>query len=126
MTSSSTDVEGGNLFLPKFNQDGLIPAVAIDAHTKITLMLAWMNREALDLTLQKREAVYYSRSRQVIWHKGATSGQIQKVLEIRVDCDQDALLLFVEQQGGGACHTGKNSCFYRAVNLEDPQSLTFL
>ncbi len=126
MSTSSSQIEQGDQFLPKFNEQGLIPAIAIDAKTQSPLMMAWMNRESLDLTLKHREAVYFSRSRQEIWHKGATSGQIQKVLEIRVDCDQDALLIFVEQQGGGACHTGKNSCFYRAVDLENPQNLSFV
>ena len=90
---------------PKFDSDGLIPAVAMDHKTKEPLMLAYMNEESLKQTLALGEAVYYSRSRQEIWHKGATSGHVQIVKEIRTDCDQDALILYVEQLGAGACHT---------------------
>ena len=102
-------------FAPKFDKDGLIPALAMDAVTKEPLMLAYMNEESLRRTLEIGEAVYWSRSRQEFWHKGATSGHIQKVREIRTDCDQDALILMVEQIGAGACHSGRNSCFYRKV-----------
>ena len=93
-------IEDGLEFAPKFDENGLLAAVAIDVHTREPLMLAWMNRESLRLTLEKGEAVYWSRSRQEIWHKGATSGQIQKVIEMRTDCDQDAVILYVEQAGG--------------------------
>lgn len=110
-----SEIEEGAEFSPKFDKDGLIPAMAIDAATREPLMLAYMNEESLRRTLELGEAVYWSRSRQEFWHKGATSGQIQKILEIRTDCDQDALILYVEQEGGGACHTGRNSCFYRKV-----------
>ncbi len=113
---------------PKFDADGLIPAVAMDAETKEPLMLAYMNEKSLLMTLELGEAVYYSRSRQEIWHKGATSGHVQKVKEIRTDCDQDALILYVEQLGAGACHTGRSSCFYRKVSLDDgrdPAALSF-
>ncbi|MDI9639893.1 phosphoribosyl-AMP cyclohydrolase [Kamptonema cortianum] len=106
-------IETGDLLMPKFDQDGLIPAVATDSKTGEVLMLAYMNAESLQKTLAIGEAVYFSRSRQEIWHKGATSGQIQRVIELRVDCDQDAIWLKVEQLGGGACHTGKPTCFYR-------------
>ena len=109
--------------MPKFDENGLIPAMAIDAQTKKPLMLAYMNADSLQQTLEKQEAVYYSRSRQTIWHKGATSGEFQKVIAIRTDCDQDALILEVEQQGGGCCHTKRPSCFYR--NVESDGSLTF-
>jgi phosphoribosyl-AMP cyclohydrolase len=122
------EVEERPVFAPKFDKDGLIPAVAMDASTKEPLMLAYMNKESLLMTLELNEAVYYSRSRQEIWHKGATSGHIQKIIEIRTDCDQDALILYVEQIGAGACHTGRNSCFYRSVDLElgkDPAALRF-
>jgi phosphoribosyl-AMP cyclohydrolase len=102
-------------FAPKFDKDGLIPALAMDAATKEPLMLAYMNEESLRRTLEIGEAVYWSRSRQEFWHKGATSGHIQRVVEIRTDCDQDALILMVEQIGAGACHTGRGSCFYRKV-----------
>ena len=102
-------------FAPKFDKDGLIPALAMDAATKEPLMLAYMNAESLRRTLEIGEAVYWSRSRQEFWHKGATSGHIQRIIEIRTDCDQDALILMVEQIGAGACHTGRGSCFYRKV-----------
>jgi phosphoribosyl-AMP cyclohydrolase len=109
------EIEEGRDFSPKFDADGLIPAMAMDAKSREPLMLAYMNAESLRRTLEIGEAVYWSRSRQEYWHKGATSGHIQKVLEIRTDCDQDALVLYVEQIGAGACHTGRNSCFYRRV-----------
>lgn len=108
-------LEQGLILTPKFDADGLIPAVVIDAASKEPLMLAYMNAESLALTLELGEAVYWSRSRRELWHKGKTSGQIQKVVEIRTDCDQDALVLYVEQLGGGCCHTGRNDCFYRKV-----------
>jgi phosphoribosyl-AMP cyclohydrolase len=103
-------------FSPKFDTDGLIPALAMDATTREPLMLAYMNAESLRRTLEIGEAVYWSRSRQEFWHKGATSGHVQKIVEIRTDCDQDALVLMVEQIGAGACHTGRSSCFYRKVH----------
>jgi phosphoribosyl-AMP cyclohydrolase len=109
------DVEEGLEFSPKFAADGLIPALALDAVTREPLMLAYMNAESLRRTLEIGEAVYWSRSRQEFWHKGATSGHIQRIVEIRTDCDQDALILLVEQVGAGACHTGRESCFYRKV-----------
>lgn len=119
-------IEDGREFAPKFDENGLIAAMALDAQTREPLMLAWMNRESLRMTLEKGEAVYWSRSRKEIWHKGATSGQIQKIIEMRTDCDQDALVLLVEQAGGGACHTGRNSCFYRTVTPGTPAALHFL
>ncbi len=103
------------LLTPKYDADGLIPAVAMDYKTKMPLMLAYMNEESLKMTLELGEAVYYSRSRQEIWHKGATSGHIQVIHEILIDCDQDALILYVDQLGAGACHTGHHSCFFRAL-----------
>ncbi|MFE1602509.1 phosphoribosyl-AMP cyclohydrolase [Methylobacterium sp. ID0610] len=112
-------VEEGTAFTPRFGADGLITALAVDAETGAPLMLAHMNRESLARTLETGEAWYWSRSRGELWHKGATSGQIQQVVEIRVDCDQDALLLRVRVGGdGGCCHTGRRSCFYRAVTVE--------
>jgi len=102
-------------FSPKFDADGLIPALAMDAVTREPLMLAYMNEDSLRKTLEIGEAVYWSRSRKEIWHKGATSGHVQKIVEIRTDCDQDALILLVQQIGAGACHSGRNSCFYRKV-----------
>ena len=110
-----TELEEGLDFSPKFDKDGLIPALAMDASTREPLMLAYMNAESLRRTLEIGEAVYWSRSRQEFWHKGATSGHIQRIVEIRTDCDQDALILMVEQIGAGACHTGRGTCFYRKV-----------
>jgi phosphoribosyl-AMP cyclohydrolase len=112
---NKSDVETGTEFSPKFDKDGLITSVATDALTGEVLMVAYMNEQSLRLTLALGEAVYYSRSRQELWHKGATSGHVQKVVEILTDCDQDALVLRVNQLGGGACHTGYRSCFYRHV-----------
>lgn len=113
------EIEEGLKFAPKFDADGLIPAVAMDATSREPLMLAYMNAESLKLTLEKGEAVYWSRSRQEIWHKGATSGHVQKIREIRTDCDQDAIVLYVEQIGEGACHTGRSGCFYRKIEGPD-------
>lgn len=98
----------------KYDGNGLIPAIVQDIFTKEVLMMAWMNAEALRLTLETGEAVFWSRSRQEIWHKGATSGNVQKVVEVRVDCDADTLLVLVEP-AGPACHTGERTCFYREI-----------
>ena len=95
--------------------DGLIPVVTQDASTHRVLTVAWMNREALRQTVERREAVYWSRSRGRLWRKGEESGHVQKVLEVRLDCDADAVLLKVEQAGGIACHTGRESCFFRKL-----------
>ena len=116
-TAPSTEaLERGDLLAPRFDQDGLVVAVATHATTGEVLMVAWMDAEALDLTLRTREAHYFSRSRCALWKKGETSGQIQSVREIRIDCDQDAVWLKVVPGGdGGACHTGARSCFYRAI-----------
>ena len=109
-------LEHGAELAPRFDADGLIAAVTTHAETGEVLMLAWMNAEALAKTLATREAWYFSRSRGELWRKGATSGQIQQVVEARIDCDQDAVWLKVLPQGdGGACHTGARSCFYRVV-----------
>ena len=97
----------------KWNEDGLIPAIAQDANSGRVLMFAWMNRESLMLTAKKAEAVYFSRSRQKLWHKGEESGHIQIVKSIRLDCDNDVILLGIEQKGGIACHTGRESCFFK-------------
>ncbi len=99
----------------KLNDQGLIPAIAQDWKTGEVLMMAWMNREALELTVQEGRAVYWSRSRQVLWRKGEESGHVQYVKELRLDCDADTLLLKVEQVGGIACHTGRRSCFYQRL-----------
>ena len=97
----------------KWTDDGLIPAIAQDANSGRVLMFAWMNRESLALTAEKGEAVYYSRSRQKLWHKGEESGHVQTVKSIRLDCDNDVILLSIEQTGGIACHTGRESCFFK-------------
>jgi phosphoribosyl-AMP cyclohydrolase len=124
MTEKLTDIEEGLAFTPKFDANGLISAVVTDAKSSDVLMVAHMNEEALRKTIASREAWYYSRSRKTLWKKGETSGHIQRVVELRVDCDQDALWLKVEQQGGGACHTGRRSCFYRAVPLGKTDAVT--
>jgi phosphoribosyl-AMP cyclohydrolase len=98
----------------KYDSSGLIPAIAQDAKTKEVLMMAYMNAESLRLTIETGETWFWSRSRKELWHKGATSGNIQRVVEIRVDCDADTLLVFVNP-AGAACHTGERSCFYREV-----------
>jgi phosphoribosyl-AMP cyclohydrolase len=117
LTKSSNEVEEGSAFMPKFDGDGLITAVVTDAKSGDVLMVAHMNEEALRKTIASGEAWYYSRSRRALWKKGETSGHVQRVIELRVDCDQDALWLRVDQQGPGACHTGRRSCFYRAIPL---------
>jgi phosphoribosyl-AMP cyclohydrolase len=101
----------------EFGDDGLVPAVAQDADSGDVLMLAYATREAVERTLETGEAHYYSRSREELWHKGATSGHVQAVEEVRVDCDGDALLYLVDQ-AGGACHTGFRSCFHRTIDGE--------
>ncbi len=98
----------------KYDVNGLIPAIVQDAETKEILMMAYMNQESLQLTFEKGETVFWSRSRNKLWHKGATSGNIQKVIEVRVDCDADTLLILVHP-AGPACHTGERSCFYRSI-----------
>ena len=109
-------LERGDALTPRFGPDGLVAAVAQDADTGEVLMVAWMNAEAVGATLRTGEAHYWSRSRRELWRKGATSGQVQRVVEMRVDCDQDAVLLKVRVRGdGGACHVGFRSCFYRTV-----------
>lgn len=117
----------------KWNDAGLVPAVAQDAADGRILMVAWMNREALKLTAQQGSAVYWSRSRKKLWHKGEESGHLQTVSEIRLDCDNDVVVLQVEQHGGIACHTGRRSCFFQRFEdgdwvtvepvLKDPESI---
>ncbi len=99
----------------KWNADGLVPAIAQDAETGTVLMLAWMNRESLALTVQEGRAIYWSRSRKRLWRKGEESGHVQVLKDIRLDCDSDVLLLKVEQKGGIACHTGRRDCFYKQL-----------
>jgi phosphoribosyl-AMP cyclohydrolase len=112
---SSDDVEEGVVLRPRFDVTGLITCVTTDAATGEVLMVAHMNEEALQKTVATGEAWYFSRSRKALWRKGETSGHVQRVADIRIDCDQDAVWLRVEQTGGAACHTGRRSCFYRAV-----------
>lgn len=118
------EIEEGTSFSPKFDADGLITAVATDAKTGELLMVAWMNAEALARTIETGEAWYWSRSRNELWHKGGTSGQIQTVVELRTDCDQDTVWLKVDVAGdGGCCHVGYRSCFYRRVPKGEPTKL---
>ena len=110
------EIEEGAVLMPRFGADGLIACIAVDAQDGTVLMLAHMNAESLARTLETGEAWYWSRSRGELWHKGATSGQVQRVVEMCVDCDQDAVLIRVEVGGdGGCCHTGRRSCFYRII-----------
>ncbi|MGE0211874.1 MAG: phosphoribosyl-AMP cyclohydrolase [Parvibaculaceae bacterium] len=119
-----SEIEETTRFTPAFGADGLIAAIAADCDTGDVLMLAWMNEEAVRLTVETGEAHFWSRSRKTIWRKGEQSGETLKVIEIRADCDQDALLLLVEPQGrGAACHTGRRSCFYRTLS-SDGRTLT--
>ena len=99
----------------RWTEDGLVPAIAQDAETGDIRMMAWMNRESLRLTAEEGQAVYWSRSRGKLWRKGETSGHQQVIRDIRLDCDEDVILLKVEQKGGIACHTGRRSCFYRSL-----------
>ncbi len=117
-TATDIDREEGLGFAPKFDASGLLTCVATDAADGAVLMVAHMNEEALRKTIATGEAWYYSRSRKALWRKGETSGQTQRVVEMRMDCDQDAVWIRVEQVGA-ACHTGRRSCFYRKVEAED-------
>lgn len=114
--SDSKEAEEGLLLRPRFDTDGLVTCVATDAASGEVLMVAHMNAEALHKTIATGQAWYYSRSRRALWRKGETSGHVQRVVELRVDCDQDAVWIKVEQ-AGGACHTGRRSCFYRGAAL---------
>ncbi len=117
---SVEEVEGGSTLSPKFDKNGLIPCVTTDSETHEVLMLGYMNAEALIKTVEEGEAYYFSRSRQKVWHKGATSGLIQAVKEIRIDDDQDSIWLSVEVGGSGAsCHVGYKSCFYRSIPIKN-------
>jgi phosphoribosyl-AMP cyclohydrolase len=109
---------------PRFDADGLVSCVATDAVSGEVLMVAHMNADALRKTIASGEAWYYSRSRKALWRKGETSGHVQRVIEMRIDCDQDAVWIRVEQSGPGACHTGRRSCFYRAVPLGTTGAVT--
>ena len=116
MQNSSDNVETPDwLDTIRWTEDGLVPAIAQDADTGDILMMAWMNRESLRLTAEEGQAVYWSRSRGKLWRKGETSGHQQVIQDIRLDCDEDVILLKVQQKGGIACHTGRRSCFYRTL-----------
>ena len=119
-------VEESTELAPKFNQDGLIPVVTTDFSSGEVLMQGYMNEEALKKTITLGEAIYYSRSRKTLWHKGKTSGLVQKIKEIRIDDDQDSIWLRVDVQGGASCHVGYRSCFYRSVPFGDDNSNTVL
>tara|TARA_R110000851_G_scaffold293427_1_gene448042 strand:+ start:74943 stop:75368 length:426 start_codon:yes stop_codon:yes gene_type:complete len=134
-TDSTTEAQASPAWLNevRFDNSGLIPAIAQDADTGTLLMVAWMNRDALMETAQTQRAVYWSRSRQRLWRKGEESGHVQQVREIRLDCDGDVILLKVKQEGGIACHTGRESCFFRRLDtnswtvtdpvLKDPEHI---
>ena len=112
--------EGGTVFAPKFDASGLVTAITVEAGTNRVLMVAHMNAEAIAETLRSGHATYWSRSRQKLWKKGESSGELQELVEMRTDCDQDALVVVVNQTGhGAACHTGRKSCFYRRVEMAD-------
>jgi phosphoribosyl-AMP cyclohydrolase len=117
-SSHANEIEEGLKLQPKFDANGLVTCVTTDALTSDVLMVAHMNEEALRKTIASGEAWYFSRSRGALWRKGETSGHVQRVVEMRVDCDQDAIWLRVEQSGA-ACHTGRHSCFYRKVEGKD-------
>lgn len=126
-TPSKSEIEEGRALAPKFDADGLVTCVATDAKSGDVLMVAHMNAEALARTIESGEAWYFSRSRRALWKKGESSGHVQRLIELRVDCDQDAVWIKVEQHGPGACHTGRRSCFYRAAPLgqKGPVTLEF-
>lgn len=130
--NASTD-NSAWLDMIKWDADGLVPAIAQDVHSQRVLMVAWMNREALALTASEGRGIYWSRSRQKLWRKGEESGHVQVLHELRLDCDADVIILMVEQLGGMACHTGRESCFYRVFRegqwhsvdpvLKDPKQI---
>ena len=123
--AANKNIEEGSEFIPKFDDNGLIPAIAQDAKTGQILMAAFMNRAALNLTIQTGYATYFSRSRQKLWKKGEESGHFQKVEQILVDCDQDCLILKVAVDAG-QCHVGYQSCFYRALKKNSDKNLEFI
>ncbi len=133
VTGGSQDVSKHWLEQVKWDKDGLVPVIAQEVLTKRVLMFAWMNREALQKTVAIGQAVYFSRSRKKLWHKGEESGHFQNVKDIRLDCDGDVILLKIEQVGGIACHTGRNACFYSSLRdgqwvvsepvLQDPATI---
>lgn len=121
-TLTGAEQESGTAFAPRFDANGLVTAIAVDAASRDILMVAFMNAEAIAETLASGYATYWSRSRGKLWKKGESSGELQQVVEIRTDCDQDVLVVVVNQTGhGAACHTGRKSCFYRKIELVDGQ-----
>lgn len=127
MASSKEELELGSGFTPRFDENGLVPVITQSFKTREVLMLAYMNMEALNKTIATKQAHYWSRSRNSLWLKGETSGQIQNVKEIRTDCDQDAILLLVEVEGdGGCCHVGFENCFYRHLEGENAASVALV
>lgn len=134
MNEKTSDAKSADwLDVIKWDEQGLIPAIAQEAETGRILMVAWMNRESLALTVQENRAIYWSRSRNKLWRKGEESGHVQKLIELRLDCDNDVITMIVEQLGGIACHTGRHSCFYKQLIdgkweevepiLQDPASI---
>lgn len=133
MQETTSTISSDWLDAVRWDDQGLVPAIAQDAATGDILMMAWMNREALELTAREQRAIYWSRSRGKLWRKGESSGHVQQVAEIRIDCDADVILLKVEQLGGIACHTGRRSCFYSRLEngewvsvepvLKDPDAI---
>jgi phosphoribosyl-AMP cyclohydrolase len=121
---NTEQIEAGHVFVPKFDDQGLISCVLTDAWSSDVLMVAHMNAQALGRTIETGEAWLYSRSRQKLWRKGEESGHTLRVVEMRVDCDQDALWLRVEQIGPGVCHTGRRTCFYRVLHMNEPAGAT--
>lgn len=121
-SSPAIDVDEDELAHVQFNADGLVPVIVQEAGTRQVLMLAWMNAESLRLTLSEGRTVFWSRSRQELWRKGETSGEVQVVKAAHYDCDGDTLLFEVDQQGNGACHTGERSCFFRAFGSAPTQA----
>ncbi len=126
MSTADLGTEEGLTLNPKFDAAGLVTCVTTDAANGDVLMVAHMNDEALRKTIETGEAWYYSRSRQALWRKGESSGNIQRIVEMRVDCDQDAIWIRVEQSGGAACHTGRRSCFYRMVSPGEAGKMSFV
>lgn len=122
MTDHTPSSQPGWISEVKFDDQGLIPAISQDAQTNQILMVAWMNAESLAETAQTGRAVFWSRSRKRLWRKGEESGHVQRLIELRLDCDADVILLKVEQLGGIACHTGRASCFYRRLDTVDGKS----
>jgi len=120
------ELETGSILAPRFNQDGLITAIVQDEASNEILMLAHMNEEALQKTIETRQSHFWSRSRRELWHKGATSGNTQQVKEIRIDCDQDAVVLKVSVQGDASCHTGRRACFYRKIDQKNGDTILII